>query len=364
MTQATLSVPVLWTIVTSFVATLLATGLVRYFSMQHSFGHDKDEGVQKFHTQTTSRLGGVGLIVGVFVAIALSVKTMPEVASLSGWLLIASMPVVVGGLVEDLTHRVSPGMRLSLAMASSLFVLFVLNIGVSRTDIFWIDYLLTLQPIFIGLTIVVVSGFINATNIIDGFHGLASGTIALVLLGLAALAYQASDWTLVNLCLMTCAIVLGFFCWNWPFGKIFLGDAGAYLLGFWTIELGLLVVNRCTSISPMAPLLVGLYPIVETLFSMYRRKFVRSHPMGHPDSLHLHTLLFRRVVSHNYAVAPYLWLLTIVNGAMAVYFARSTSALLGIMLLFAVSYVLLYAQLVRFRTPLFLLKESRLPTQR
>ncbi len=345
-----------WTIVAAFVVTFLATGFVRYFSMMHSFGHDKDEGVQKFHTQTTSRLGGMGLIVGFFASIALAVKTMPEVASLSGWLLIASIPVFAGGLIEDLTHRVSPGTRLVLAMASAMFVLFVLDVGVSRTDIRWIDYLLQIQPIFFGLTVLVVSGFINATNIIDGFHGLASGTMALVLLGLAALAHQAADWTMVNLCLLTFAVVMGFFCWNWPLGKIFLGDAGAYILGFWVIELGLLIVNRGTNFSPMAPLLVSLYPIVETLFSMYRRKFVRSHPMGHPDSLHLHTLLYRRVLGSNWKVAPYLWALTIVNAAVAYEFADNTNALLGFIVTFAAFYVLLYTKLVRFETPKMLLK--------
>ncbi len=345
-----------WTIFSAFVVTFLATGAVRHFSMMHSFGHDKDEGVQKFHTQTTSRLGGMGLIIGFFVSVALAVKSMPEVASIGGWLLIACIPVFAGGLIEDLTHKVSPSMRLLLAMASALFVLFVLGVGVSRTDIFWIDYLLQMQPIFIGLTVLVVSGFINATNIIDGFHGLASGTMALVLLGLAALAHQAADWVMVNLCLMTFAVVMGFFLWNWPLGKIFLGDAGAYILGFWAIELGLLIVSRSKNFSPMAPVLVGLYPIVETLFSMYRRKFVRSHPMGHPDSLHLHTLLFRRVVSNNYKVAPYLWIFTIVNAVLAHEFADNTSALLGFMFGFAVFYILVYTKLVRFEIPRFLSK--------
>lgn len=283
-------------------------------------------------------------------------KTIPEVASMGGWLLIACIPVFAGGLIEDLTHRVSPGMRLILAMASSVFVLFVLGVGVSRTDIFWIDYLLQIQPIFFALTVLVVSGFINATNIIDGFHGLASGTMALVLLGLAALAQQAADWAMVNLCLITFAVVMGFFFWNWPLGKIFLGDAGAYILGFWVIELGLMIVNRCNNFSPMAPLFVGFYPIVETLFSMYRRKFIRSHPMGHPDSLHLHTLLFRRVVSNNYKVAPYLWLLTIVNACIAYKFAAETIILLICMLIFAVFYVILYIKLVKFATPSLLLK--------
>ncbi len=344
------------TIVAAFVVTFLATGAVRYFSMEHNFGHDKDEGVQKFHTQTTSRLGGMGLIIGFFVSVALSVKSMPEVASLGGWLLIACIPVFAGGLIEDLTHRVSPGMRLVLAIASSAFVLFVLGVGVSRTDIFWIDYLLQLQPVFIGLTVLVVSGFINATNIIDGFHGLASGTMALVLLGLAALAHEATDWTMVNLCLITFAVVMGFFYWNWPLGKIFLGDAGAYILGFWVIELGLMLVNRCKELSPMAPLLVGLYPIIETLFSMYRRKFIRSHPMGHPDSLHLHTLVFRRVVYSNFKVAPYFWTFTIINSIIAYVFADNTSVLLVFILGFAAFYILIYKKLVSFATPKLLLK--------
>ena len=87
---------------------------------------------------------------------------------------------------------------------------------------------------------------------------------------------------------------------------------------------------------------------------MYRRKFVRSHPMGHPDSLHLHTLLFRRVVASNYSVAPYLWLLTVANAMLAFYFASNTLVLLCLMLLFAIVYVALYAKLVKFKTPSFL----------
>ena len=180
--------------------------------------------------------------------------------------------------------------------------------------------------------------------------------MAIVLLGLAALAHQAADWSMVNLCLITFAVVMGFFFWNWPLGKIFLGDAGAYILGFWVIELGLMIVNRCINLSPMAPLLIGLYPIVETLFSMYRRKFVRSHPMGHPDCLHLHTLLFRRAVNSNYKVAPYFWILTIVNSVIAYEFADNTSALLVFIFVFAFFYVLLYTKLVRFSTPKLLIK--------
>ena len=262
----------------------------------------------------------------------------------------------MGGLVEDLTHKVTPRARLLLACLSSAFVYFVFQVGVTRTDIPPLDAALAIPGVALLLTMLVVAGFINAVNIIDGFHGLASGTVIIMLLGLAGLAWLVNDGLVFRLCLVTATATLGFAMWNWPLGKIFLGDAGAYILGFWVIELGLMIVNRCTNFSPMAPLLVGLYPIVETLFSMYRRKFVRSHPMGHPDSLHLHTLLFRRVVTSNYKVAPYLWTLTILNSVAAYEFAHNTAALLSFMLMFAAFYVMIYAKLVRFETPKLLLK--------
>jgi hypothetical protein len=78
--------------------------------------------------------------------------------------------------------------------------------------------------------------------------------------------------------------------------------------------------------------------------------------MGHPDSLHLHTLLFRRVVTSNYKVAPYFWTLTILNSIVAYEFADNTAALLLFMLMFAAFYVMIYARLVRFETPKLLLK--------
>ena len=358
----------LYIVLAAFAATVLVTWALRHFSSLLEIGYDKDEGVQKFHTQTTSRLGGLGLLVGLCLGIGLSVHQLPEVASIGGWLLIACIPVFAGGLIEDLTHRVSPGLRLTLATCSALFVLYVLKIGVSRTDIAWIDYLLQYPVFYYATTLLVVSGFINATNIIDGFHGLASGTIAIMILAMGILAYTAQDWTMVNLCALTLAVTLGFFVWNWPFGKIFLGDAGAYLLGFWTVQLGLLIVHRNTNISPMAPVLIGLYPLVETLFSMYRRKFIRSHPMGHPDSLHLHTLVYRRLILNpatdttdekrnlaNAKVAPALWLLTLINGLAAALLAADTQSLIVFGVLSALLYLYLYKSLVRFNIALWLL---------
>src|SRR5258707_10042434 len=88
---------------------------------------------------------------------------------------------------------------------------------------------------------------------------------------------------------------LEFMAWNYPKGKIFLGDGGAYLLGFWLAELAVLLVARNPDVSPWFPLLLLVYPIFETLFSIYRRCFLHGRSSGDADALHFHQLIYKRL---------------------------------------------------------------------
>jgi UDP-N-acetylmuramyl pentapeptide phosphotransferase/UDP-N-acetylglucosamine-1-phosphate transferase len=145
----------------------------------------------------------------------------------------------------------------------------------------------------------VIAGFTHSVNLIDGFNGLASGQILLMLGSLAYISYQFGQEDLFVYSLLLSVLTLGFFCWNWPFGKIFLGDGGSYLLGFNVVIIGLSLVHRVPQLSPFAPILIGIYPLIETLFSIYRRVFISRVSMNRPDSLHLHSLLFRRKLLKN-----------------------------------------------------------------
>jgi UDP-N-acetylmuramyl pentapeptide phosphotransferase/UDP-N-acetylglucosamine-1-phosphate transferase len=143
-----------------------------------------------------------------------------------------------------------------------------------------------------------------------------------------------------------------------------LGDGGAYFLGFMLAELGILLIARNTEVSPLFPLALCAYPGVETVFSMYRRKWVRNHPVNHPDALHLHTLVYRRLVfspgkyqsqdlknQANARVAWYFWLPASGFGALAVIFQTDTAVLLGLMLAYLGLYLWLYRRLVKFWSP-------------
>jgi UDP-N-acetylmuramyl pentapeptide phosphotransferase/UDP-N-acetylglucosamine-1-phosphate transferase len=171
----------------------------------------------------------------------------------------------------------------------------------------------------------------------------------------------------VQLCGLSIASIAAFLLWNWPLGKIFLGDAGAYLLGFWVVEVGLLLVLRNPEISPITPVVIGVFPLIETIFSMYRRKFLRMHPMNHADALHLHTLVYRRLVfnptfhqsskarnSANARVACYFWLPASVFSALALAFKNSTLILLILVIAYLGSYLWLYRRLVKMRAPIWM----------
>ena len=336
------------------------------------FGVDKETGIQKFHTRPTSRLGGVGIALGILCGVWVTASYFPSDALLGVWLILASLPVFFGGVLEDLTHRVTPRLRLVLACISSGCVYFVFRVGVTRTDIELLDYFLQIPGAAFLLTMLVVAGFINSVNIIDGFHGLASGTVIIMLCGLGMLAIITNDWLVLRLCLLVALATLGFAILNWPFGKIFLGDGGAYFLGLWVVVLGLLLPHRTTSISPMSPVLVGVYPLLETLFSMYRRKFVRSHPINHPDALHLHTLIYRRLILNpatdisdsdkniaNAKVAVIVWGFAFVPIVCACLFYSQTRVLLLLIIFFAYAYFMFYKLLVTFKAPSLLISKRR-----
>lgn len=357
-------------LITSLSA-LLATLAFRQVSRHSTIGHDLHAGVQKFHTQPTSRLGGLAIGIGLLAAWLASVWMQPPLASSLGPLMLAALFVFLGGLVEDLTHKVSPAVRLLLAMVSASYCYFYLGLGVLRTDVAPVDALLALPGAAFLVTLLVVAGFTHSVNIIDGFHGLASGVALIMLSGLGYMAWAANDVLLVQLCTLTFAAVLGFFVWNWPLGQVFLGDAGAYLLGFWIVELGLMLVMRNPGISPMAPVVVGILPLFETLFSMYRRRFVRKHSVNHADSLHLHTLVYRRLLlnpqvdlSHsqintaNAKVALHFWLPAAVFTALASVFANNTYVQLALMVAFGTLYVWLYKRIIRCRTPKWLIRRD------
>jgi len=326
-------------------------------------GADKIVGIQKYHVNLVSRLGGLGIATSICIGIALLGRLYPNDSFLASLIMIGFTPIFIAGLVEDITHLVKPRTRICLACVSSIAVLIITQAYVERTDLTPIDILLKIPGLSFLITTLVIVGFLNSINLIDGFNGVASGSVLIMTFAISIIAYLVDDYLILRLTLIIIVSNIGFMCWNWPLGKIFLGDSGAYLLGIWVVELGILLQHRSSNISPMAPVLIGCYPMIETLFTIYRRKYLRSHPISHPDALHLHTLIFRRLIRNSYfmnnsrktlvtnsKVAPYIWLFIIIDSILAILYYDNTMVLLLFILLTYLSYVKIYSSIINFKT--------------
>jgi len=108
-------------------------------------------------------------------------------------------------------------------------------------------------------------------------------------------ALQHNDQFVAMLAVLGIGANLGFLAVNYPSGKLFLGDGGAYFLGFWVSEMAVLLV-RNPQVSAWQVLAICAYPVIEVLFSIYRRRMIQNVSPGAPDALHLHTLVYRRLV--------------------------------------------------------------------
>jgi len=258
---------------------------------------DHTEGVQKFHTAPTPRIGGVPIVLGLIVAWG---KATADIQALLTPILFAGMPAFIFGVLEDITKRVGVMQRLLATMASGLLAWWITDYSLTRLDIWGLDWLLQFTLVSALFTAFAVGGVANSINIIDGFNGLASTMSSLAFVGFALIAWQVGDVQLAGVALVLAACVWGFFWVNWPLGKIFLGDGGSYFIGFSLAWVAVLLIERNPGVSAFAALLICSHPIIEVLFSIFRRKIKKMNP-GHPDRLHFHSLVKQRYVRRWFA---------------------------------------------------------------
>ena len=319
-------------------------------------------GPQKLHANPVPRIGGTAVLAGIVGG-----AIWPGLEHESGWimtLVLAALPAFLGGIFEDLTKGFPEAARLGTAFCAAAIGFFVLDARVSGLNIWGADQLLGFGAASYLFTVFAVGGFSHALNIVDGLNGLSAFTAWLMLAALTVVATAVSDPIVAQTSLIIGASILGFLVWNYPRGTIFLGDGGAYLVGFLVAELAVLLVHRNSLVSPWFALLLLFYPVWETLFSSYRRRVLRGRPAASADGLHLHTLVYKRLVrwkvgsrsvrdrrARNALATPYLVVLTSATVAPAAFFWNNTLVLELFALAFALLYVTLYWRIVRFRAP-------------
>lgn len=329
------------------------------------------DAVQRFHAGDVPRLGGLavaaGLLAGWCVACLSHGLHWPNGSPVRwqdvGLWALCALPVVAAGVAEDVTHGVGVRWRLGAGALSGCLAFFVLGLQVSRLDVALLDGWLAVPAVSLALTVFALAGLPHAFNLIDGYNGLAGMVAVLLAAALAHVAMLNGDRELAAVLLCLVGATLGFMWWNYPRGLLFAGDGGAYLWGVVMAMAAIALVQRHAAVSAWFVMLLLIYPVWETVFSIYR-KLRRGDSPGAPDSMHFHQLVYKRVVRRmfrdgrtrdvlmrNNRTSPYLWALTVLSVVPAVLFWNRTVVLMGFCALFVLTYVAAYVMMVRFKVP-------------
>ena len=255
--------------------------------------------IQSAHSGFVPRAGGLAIYIGILVLIPLmsfgfiplSVVFDLDAEQLT-LLILSAAPVFSVGLAEDLGHDISPKARLVASAVSSLVAILLFKVWLSKLGIPGVDMLLMFAPFGILFTIFATVGVVNAFNLIDGLNGLSSYVTISVAFSMSIIAFKAGN-TQISIFLVLCvAAVLGFMVLNFPMGKIFLGDGGAYAMGHLLVWSAIVLTNSAREISAFAILLVFFWPVADTGLAIWRR-WKLGNPTDRPDRLHFHQLAMR-----------------------------------------------------------------------
>lgn len=329
---------------------------------------------QRIHHGHVPRLGGLAMFLAYLVTLFCGwlIDDLQEVnlglrlQTLLGLVGVLSLPVFIG-IKEDFTHGVSVSLRLLFTALGAFIAIIWLDLNVTRLGLNVLDDLLAEAPLF-GVIIAFLGlvGLPHAFNIVDGFNGQCGFVSAVITTALIYLALGFGDRELATYAICMLGVTLGFLVWNYPHGLIFAGDGGAYFWGFNIATISIMLVQRHHEVSPWFPILLLCYPVCETTFSIYR-KLVRGISPTVSDTLHLHHLIYRRVVrpkcnldeskmliTPNSQTMPYLLLLTLLTVVPALLFWNNTPVLIGFCGLFVISYLSVYMALIKFKVPRWL----------
>lgn len=322
---------------------------------------DTTTGLQKFHSAPTPRIAGIAIVTGVLAGYAASSHGIAgaEKRAILSAILMAGMPAFIFGLLEDITKKVSVKTRLLATMASGVLGWGITGVSLTHVDIPGVDWALSFTVVSVIFTAFAVGGVANAINIIDGFNGLTAGVALIILAAFGIIARQVGDIPLAFTCLIIAGAVAGFFLVNWPRGKIFLGDGGAYFLGFTLAWIAVLLPERNSSVSPWTSLLICSYPILEVAFSFVRKTLREGYHPSQPDGVHLHMLANRRWVkklfsdssqtTQNGMTSPFLWAYAAIPCLLAI-FTYQNKIYIALSFVFSVfCYLVFYSKLAFFR---------------
>jgi len=251
---------------------------------------------RKIHDHPMPKSGGLAIAIGTLVPILLLSKADQFLVAIS----VGSLVLVIFGMVDDFKD-LSYGVKFIGQAAAALIVIFIGGLEIRSLGMLLPDGVVLPHWVSIPLTLVVIVGVTNAINLSDGLDGLAGGISLLSFMLIGYLAYQAENILVALLCCGVLGSIFAFLRFNTYPAVIFMGDAGSQFLGFLAVTLALQVTQVNAPLSPLLPLVILGFPVLDTMTVMAER-ISNGHSPFMPDKNHFHHKLLRLGLFHTEAV--------------------------------------------------------------
>lgn len=284
-----------------YVAAFVGSGILSAVFVQGSIWlaqwsglTDGPDGGRKTQDRPIPKLGGIAVAIAFTLVFLTAVGISGEITAfqLLASVLLPALIVAGLGFIDDI-RSLNPWIRLAAQTALALLVWWT-GTQVGFTRVTWLDAVITVLWI-VGLT--------NAMNLLDNSDGLAASTALVASLGTGLVAVIYGQYFVGALAFALAGTAAGFLWHNWHPATVYLGDAGAYFLGFLLaiVTLRLRPVGVALPWSALIPVLLVLVPILDTGFVVVRRLIERRHPFT-PGRDHLSHVLMDRGLSVRQAV--------------------------------------------------------------
>lgn len=250
-------------------------------------GFDSADGHRKQQQKPLLRLGGVVFyLVFVLGYLVSNLDDSPARSQLSAGFLAWGTVIFVLGFLDDL-YRISAPVKLMVQLFVAVGA-YSSGMRIELLSIPWGEGTIDLGAFGLFATVLWFVAIPNLINLIDGLDGLAGGVGLFLAINLAVLGFLSGNDPLMLLSVAMIGGLIGFLVFNLPPAKIYMGDGGAYLLGYYIAATSLVSSNKGSIFGALLVVVIGLgFPILDTLFSMTRRS-MSGLPIMRPDARHLH----------------------------------------------------------------------------
>lgn len=326
----------LLTLIGSFLLAVIGARLGKWWGQR--FEIIAVPGGRRRHKRPLSRLGGIGIALGFFGALALAdlqpIPTADPKESQRFWgLVIGGFVIFLLGLLDD-HHDLPPRAQYAGYFLAALIAVRADIILERFNNPLTNDMIVLPALLYIPLTVLWITGMIVTVNWLDGLDGLAAGVAAILAAILTLHMLRVAQYSVAPLALALLGASLGFLVYNIPPARVFMGSGGAFLLGYLMGALGLIAGGRVATV-----LLVMGIPIVDVAWTILDRWRHGVSPFR-GDRRHLHFRLQDAGLSTRVIVFIY-WGFCAVAGAMALLLSSRLYKLMTLLLLSGITLIAL-----------------------